>query len=166
MSLNSDLNKLIEVEKKTLFTMVVLPPGEFDSTVIKNSTLEEIQTEFMSYVNGLPKDFPWHDTQCILAEAAAIWPVSQYPLVFARSPRTGELYPLTRFKMEPEFNADGYLGGASIVDETEEEDDEDGGDEEVSSSELEDILSAAEDIDDTAGIDFPEEMYSNEPDAG
>ncbi len=157
---------MIEAEKKTLFTMVVLPPGEFDSTVIKNSTLEEIQAEFMSYVNGLPKDFPWHDTQCILTEASAIWPVSQYPLVFAKSPKTGELYPLTRLKLEPEFNNDGYLGGSSIVDETEEEEEtDDTDDNEVSSSELEDILSAAEDVDEMGGVEFPDEMYTGEPDA-
>ncbi len=146
------------------FTIIVIPPGDFDSLVVKNSTLDDIQKEFMAYVNSLPNDFPWQSTMCILTESAAIWPVSRYPLVFAKSPRTGELYALTTLKMEPEFSADGYLGGSSMSMEDDDEDEE-GGDDGIPSSSIEDLLSAAEDADGTEGIDFPDEMYSNEPEA-
>lgn len=168
---NDELKKLIEEEKQKLFTIVVMPSGEFESLVVKNSTLEDIQKEFVAYVNSLPREFPWQDTLCILTEASAIWPVSRYPLVFAKSPRTGELYALTNFKMEPEFSADGYLGSSSLAtgddeDDTDGEDDEDSSDETPgSNSALEDLIASADDNSGMDGIEFPDDMYSNEPDA-
>lgn len=167
---NEDLRKLIEEEKQKLFTIVVMPSGEFESLVVKNSTLEDIQKEFVAYVNSLPREFPWQDTLCILTEASAIWPVSRYPLVFAKSPRTGELYALTNFKMEPEFSADGYLGSSSLAtgddeDNADGEDDDASDEAPVSNSALEDLIASADDNSSMEGIEFPDDMYSNEPDA-
>ena len=159
-----NLRKMIEAEKKMLFTIIVMPPSDYDSLVVKNSTLDDIQKEFMAYVNSLPKDFPWQETMCILTEASAIWPVSQYPLVFAKSPKTGELYALTKFKMEPEFSSEGYLGASSLQLTEDEEEEEMTDDEDAGASSLEGLLEAAEDVADTEGIEFPDEMYSNEPD--
>lgn len=168
---NDELKKLIEEEKRKLFTIVVMPSGEFDPLVVKNATLDDIQKEFIAYVNSLPREFPWQDTLCILTETSAIWPVSQYPLVFAKSPRTGELYALTKFKMEPEFSDDGYLGASSLSANDDDDEDETEGDdyaqdnELASNSALEDLIASADDNGSMEGIEFPDDMYSNEPDA-